>query len=98
LQIEYKNRSLEKICTNAEEAEKKHGLRMAEIIHERIDQITAFDSVGMLIQFRIGRCHPLKGKRKNQYAMDLIHPFRLIFEKKGEDIQIVKIVDIADYH
>ncbi len=98
MQIEYKNRSLEKICTNAEEAEKKHGARMAEIIHARIDQITAFDSVEMLIQYRIGRCHPLKGDRKNQYAMDLIHPFRLIFVKKGEDIQIVKIVDIANYH
>lgn len=26
------------------------------------------------------RCHPLFGKRKGQYAVYLVHPYRLIFE------------------
>ncbi len=30
--------------------------------------------------------------------MDLIHPFRLVFEKKGEEIQIANILEIVDYH
>ena len=51
---------------------------MAEKIHMRIDQISAALSVEMMIQYRIGRCHPLKGNRKNQYAVDLVHPYRLI--------------------
>lgn len=49
----------------------------------RIDQIKASDSVEQMIQFHIGRCHLLKGNRKNQYAVDLVHPQRLIFEKKA---------------
>lgn len=98
MQIEYKSRSLEKICTIAHEAEKRYGQRMAEIIQQRTDQIRAFDTVEMLVQFKVGRCHPLIGNRRGQYAMDLVHPFRLVFEKRGEEIQIVRIIDITDYH
>ena len=98
MQIEYKNRSLEKVCTIASVAEKKYGQRMAELIHKRIDQILAFGSVEMLVLYQIGRCHSLTGDRNGQYALDLVHPFRLIFLKKGEDVQIVRIIDIADYH
>ena len=65
------------MCTNAYEAERKHGREMAEKIQLRIDQISAALSVEMMIQFKIGRCHPLKGNRKNQYAVDLVHPYRL---------------------
>lgn len=98
MRIEYKSRELEKVCTVAHEAEKKHGMQMAGKIHQRIDEITAADSVEMLIQYKIGRCHELKGRRKEQYAMDLIHPYRLVFEKRGTEIQVVRIMEIVDYH
>lgn len=98
LQIEYKTKKLEKVCTNASEAIKLHGQEMADKIHQWIDEITAASSVEMMIQYRIGRCHPLKGDRKNQYAVDLVHPYRLIFEKKGIEIQIANIMEITDYH
>jgi len=96
--IEYKNKSIEKVCTNAHEATKKHGDKMAEIIHQRIDEIEAAETVEMMIRFRIGRCHPLTGNRKQQYAVDLLHPYRLVFEKRGDSIQIAKIMEIVDYH
>lgn len=71
---------------------------MAEKIHLRIDQIAAADNVEQMVQFNIGRCHLLKGNRSNQYAMDLIHPQRLIFIKVGTEIQIASIIEIVDYH
>lgn len=98
MQIEYKNSKIKKICTNAYEAEKKHGKEMAEKIQLRIDQISAALSVEMMIQYKIGRCHSLKGNRKEQYAVDLVHPYRLVFEKKGNEIQIANIMEIVDYH
>lgn len=98
MQIEYKNSRIEKVCTNAYEAERKHGREMAEKIQLRIDQISAALSVEMMIQFKIGRCHSLKGNRKNQYAVDLVHPYRLVFEKIGDQIQIANIMEIVDYH
>lgn len=98
MKITYKNNKIKKVCTNVSEAEKRHGLEMAEKIMLRIDQISAALSVEMMIQFRIGRCHPLKGNRKNQFAVDLVHPYRLVFEKKGTEIQIANIIEIIDYH
>ena len=71
---------------------------MAEKIDMRIGEISAADTVEMMIQFRIGRCHPLSQNRKGQYAMDLVHPYRLVFEKNGNEIQIANILEIVDYH
>lgn len=98
MQIEYRNRELEKVCTNASVASKRYGSNMAEKIQLRIDQIKAADNVEQMIQFNIGRCHKLQGNRKDQYAVDLIHPFRLVFERHGSKIQIAKILEIVDYH
>lgn len=98
MDITYKNRKIEKVCTNAKIAERTYGLEMAEKIHQRIDEITAADTVEMMVQFHIGRCHLLKQDRKGQYAVDLVHPYRLVFEKNGDEIQIANILEIVDYH
>lgn len=98
MDITYKNKKIEKVCTDARAAEKTYGREMAEKIHHRIDEIVAADTVEMMIQFHIGRCHPLTQNRKGQYAVDLIHPYRLVFEKNGGEIQIAKILEIVDYH
>lgn len=71
---------------------------MAELIHLRIDQLNATETVEEMINFSIGRCHQLNGNREGQYALDLVHPYRLIFVKIDDQIQIVKIIEIVDYH
>ncbi len=52
----------------------------------------------MLIRFHIGRCHPLKQNRKKQYAMDLVHAYRLVFDMNGDEVQIANILEIVEYH
>ena len=86
------------VCEDAEKATRKYGDRMAEMIDQRIGEIESADSVETLIKYRIGRCHQLTGNRKNQYAMDLTHPYRLVFEKKKDKIIAVEILEIVDYH
>ena len=98
MDITYKNKKMEKICTDAKIADKTYGSDMAEKIHMRIDQIRATDTVELMILFHIGRCHQLTNNRKGQYAMDLVHPYRLVFEKHGDEIQIAHIMEIVDYH
>lgn len=71
---------------------------MAELIHLRIDQLNAAETVEEMINFSISRCHQLNGNREGQYALDLVHPYRLIFVKIDDQIQIVKIIEIVDYH
>ena len=67
-------------------------------IHQRIDEISAADTVEEMIRFRIGRCHPLTENRKGEYAVDLVHPYRLVFTQRGDKIQIAVIQEIVDYH
>lgn len=98
MEVKYKNTSIQKVCENASVAERKYGCEMAEKIQHRIDQIIAAPTVEFMIQFKVGRCHLLHGNRKNQYAVDLVHPQRLVFEKIGNEIQIANILEIADYH
>ncbi len=98
MEITYKTKKIEKVCTNARIAEREYGTVMAGKIHQRIDEISASDTVEMMIRYRIGRCHPLVMNRKGQYAMDLVHPYRLVFEKNGDEIQIANILEIIDYH
>jgi len=40
----------------------------------------------------------LRGNRSGQYAVDLVNPNRLVFEITGDEIQIVNIIEIIDYH
>lgn len=98
LDIEYKNKGLKTVCTNASAAKKKHGWRMAEIIHRRIDQINSADSVDLMVQYKIGRCHQLSGDRQGQYAVDLIHPYRLVFEVRCNEKTFAFIIGVFDYH
>lgn len=98
LEVRYKSRQIEAYCTIAAKAERKYGIRMAGKIQQRIAEIRAADTVEMMIACHIGRCHPLKGNRKDQYAVDLVHPYRLVFTKNGKEIQIAEIQEIVDYH
>lgn len=99
MRIEYKNNNLRKVCTDYTKASKSYGERMVELIHLRIDQLMAADSVDQMVKFSIGRCHPLHGDREGQYALDLVHPHRLIFIRVNDEIKIVRIVEIVDdYH
>ncbi len=98
MDITYKNKKIEKICTDVKTAERTYGREMADKIHQRIDEIDAADTVEMMIQFHIGRCHPLTQNRKGQYAVNLVHPYRLVFEKNGGTIQIANTLEIVDYH
>ena len=72
---------------------------MSARIQMRLDQIESADTVEEMIEFHIGRCHKLVGNRKEQYAVDLIHPYRMIFTKhEGSKIQIAHILESIDYH
>lgn len=99
LDVSFRSKKIEKICTDASRAEREYGIIVAVKIQQRIDEIQAADSIEQLLKYKIGRCHQLLGNRKGQYAMDLGHPLRLVFivDKNGI-IQVAEIIEIVDYH
>ncbi|MBR0307866.1 MAG: plasmid maintenance system killer protein [Mogibacterium sp.] len=104
MRIIYKTKKFEKVCNNFSIAKKEYGDLMAHKIHEVIDYLRAANTVDLLVHSRIGGCHPLKGNRKGQYAFYLVHPQRLIFTVKKEEISVycieetARVEDIEDYH
>ena len=98
MNISYKNKKIEKVCTDAKVSDRIYGKEMSEKIHMRIDEIQAADTVEEMILYRVGRCHSLTNNRKGQFAVDLVHPYRLVFEKHGDEIQVAHIMEIVDYH
>ncbi len=98
MDISFKSKKLQAICTNKEKAKAALGTRMAQLLFQRLNEIRAADSVEMLIKYGFGRCHALTGNRSGQFSMDLEHPYRLIFVKVENGLKLVKIVEIVDYH
>lgn len=98
MEVTYKTNKIKKICTDAKVSDGTYGNEMSEKIQMRIAEIEAADTVEEMIKFHIGRCHPLTNNRKGQYAVDLVHPYRMVFEKHGNKIQVAHIMEIVDYH
>jgi len=71
---------------------------MAIIIHQRINEIRSAESIEQLVLFSIGRCHGLKGDKSDLYAMDLVHPYRLVISKEETKVCCTRIESIEDYH
>ena len=98
LEVKYKNNKIRRECEEYKFSVRSYGKLMADKIHHRIGQIEAIDTVELLIQYSVGRCHELEGNRKGFYAMDLIHPYRLVFKVERGYVQIATISEVVDYH
>lgn len=96
--VTYKNNKLKRICENKKIAEKTYGALIASKIKLRIVQLESSTSLNKMLELHIGRCHKLIGNRNEQYAMDLVHPYRLIFKTSDEQVEVVQILEIVDYH
>ena len=98
MEVTYKTNKIKTVCTDAKVSDRTYGNEMSEKIQMRIAEIEAVDTVEEMIKFHVGRGHPLTNNRKGQYAVDLVHPYRMVFEKHGNKIQVAHIMEIVDYH
>ena len=77
----------------------------------RLDEMRDADSLAVLKTLPQVRCHPLKGDLEGRWAVDLEHPYRLIFEPAHDPLPIrhdgsldidrvtaIRIVGVEDYH
>ena len=110
MDIIFANKKLEKMGSSFVNAQKKLGNDRAAKFHQRLGEMLDVESFYDL-QYLPGKYHSLKGSRKGQWACDLDHPYRLIFEPAIKpvpcnehetpiltEIKIVEILEIVDYH
>ena len=108
MNINFKNETWKDLCEQENLAQRKLGPKMAKKLRGRLADLMTASSVTELCT---GRPHPLTGDRAGQFALDLVHPNRLVFEPdhdpvpRTEDggidwsqVTQVCIVWIGDYH
>jgi toxin HigB-1 len=110
MNIIFADRKLRSYANDNRLAVRKLGAERAGLFLKRLDDMAAAESFADL-EFLPGRYHQLNNDRKGQWACDLDHPYRLIFEPaehpaptdhRGNfiliEIKAVEIVEITNYH
>ena len=111
MEIFYEDRKLEKACKDMSLLERRYGSICAERIQDRLDQFVKAKNLAGLRSAPRARCHELKGKRAGTLAVDLEHPYRLIFEPAHDPIPrkpdsgldwaavtALRFLSVEDYH
>jgi len=106
--IEFKTKKLKRQCESFAVLRKAYGDTIARQVVKRLNALKAADCIEDLDPLPPTRCHPLKGDRKGQYAMNVGQPYRLIFEPLTETRIVgetgarpergVLVLAIEDYH
>lgn len=110
MNIKFESKNLEKYANNDRLGSKKLGQKRFIKFKKRLDQLKASKTLED-VRFQPGRFHELTSDRKGQWACDLDHPYRLIFEPQENpiptdddgkyiwvEIKAVEIIEIDDYH
>lgn len=110
MDISFGDQDLEKYANTDKIGQKKLGPKRFKKYKQRLDQLKASTTLED-VRHQPGRFHELTGNRKGQWACDLDHPYRLIFEPQEKPIPTnddgqylwikitgVEIIEIKDYH
>jgi proteic killer suppression protein len=107
MQLWFKNNKIKNQCENPLRARRDFGLRIGNVLTQRVAELAAATSLLDIKHIPAARLHRLEGTRADEYAVDLVHPFRLVFKpilQKGvdisnlESIDIIRIEEVTDYH
>ena len=84
---------------------------MVQTIMRRLAVLKNARALSLVPTTKPERRHQLTGKRRGQYAVDLIHPYRLVFEAAHEpvprkengaidtdQVTAITIIEVVDYH
>lgn len=89
---------------------RSYGAENARRILKRLNELRAAENLETMRTLP-GRCHELKHDRAGQLAIDVRHPYRLIFEPANEPVPrkadggldwagvtSIRIIEVEDYH
>lgn len=110
MDILFQNGKLAKVFNSESQLRQKYGER-AKVLRRRLDEMRAVENLEELRSLPQVRCHELKGNRAGTLAVDVGHPYRLIFEPANDPIPrkldggldwtkvtAIMILAVEDYH
>ena len=111
MDISFRTRKLERTFKTAEALQKAFGTRMAKVMMTRMAVLRAAGNLALVPATPPDRRHQLGGDRKEQFAVDLVNPYRLLFEANHEplprkddggidtaQVTAITIREVVDYH
>ncbi len=107
MEVRFTSKKIKKQCEDSKHAQKYYGSRIGTLLTQRVGELVAANSLLDIKNIPAARLHKLEGTRKNEYAVDLVHPFRLVFTPiiEGDveitelkSIHIVRIEEVTNYH
>lgn len=107
MEVAYTDNGLRELCESPRRAVQVLGEACARKLSARVADLKA---AGTVLRLPAGKPHPLKGKRSNQYAVDLTEGKRLVLTPGGTSIPKlesggikwdavtkIKVVEIGSY-
>lgn len=111
VEVSFKTKKLAKVLNSTSAIRRTYGTRMERDIATRLALLRNAPALSRVPIVPPERLHRLKGHRKNQFAVDLTHPYRLVFVpdhkplplREGGGIDLTRVtsimvVEIVDYH
>ena len=111
MEISFRTKKLERIFSSGKELRKVYGERAGGILTIRIGVLKNASNLERIPATRPERRHQLDGRQRGQYAIDIIHPYRLLFEPNHDPVPLnhdggidltkvtaITIVGVIDYH
>lgn len=98
MEVTFSTRKLERCYRDHAQGVKNWGLVVARKYIQRIDIMQEASDVAEIEALPGLECHPLKGKRKGQFAVTLHDRWRLIFSLIGVQMKIVRIEEVTKHY
>ena len=104
MEIVFKSKKLRKIFSSSTTLSKNYGNNQARKIVQRLNEFKAAESLNDIKMLIFPRLHLLQGNLQGYWAVDVMHPFRIILEPLDgsatnlSSITKIKIIEIKDYH
>jgi len=111
MEIFFSSQKMQKICSSEKESTRTWGKQNGARVRLCLTQLAAAENLAVMMASPFGRCHPLKGNRRGQFAVDVKHPFRLMFEPAHDPLPLKedgglelaqvtrsRVLEIGDYH
>ena len=96
--ISFRTKKLQKQFEQSQIAVKAYGTTVARKYIQRINIIKSAGNMDTLRTLPGLRCHPLKGDKKDYWAINLTGYYRLIFSLTGEKLEIVRIERVTKHY
>lgn len=98
MKVLFRKKKLEKCYVESQRAIREFGPEVGRRYILRINIIMSALDLEALKKQRSLRCHPLKGNREGQWAINLTDRYRLGFSLHGDDLEIVQIEEVSKHY